>query len=289
MPPSLCENKTKFSPLLLSIVLFALKCVVNFPKSIYNSPSKSITLYLIPNFIRMEEITLEILAQLSNVCLSKLLSNSLRDSLGLTINNQWDEQIHHGRVHELYYVEINKNETNPVLLQHFIQAWKTIYEQLSLQHDYNALRLELATKDSYNVTAQFDELMDDMHTSRVELWMDPATRTQHIAQLDDAIFENKNIPRKQLHYLSSDTLSIPKLYELIEQKMTEDNVINYAISEQTQQQIKENFETLHKAIQHYNEKQEIEILYCLVDKLEDFYPWLKGLLTAIKKHLQLNR
>ncbi|MFY3790501.1 hypothetical protein ACOQFO_02095 [Ureibacillus sp. MALMAid1270] len=71
--------------------------------------------------------------------------------------------------------------------------------------------------------------------------------------------------------------------------MTRDNVINYAISEQTQQQIKENFETLHKAIQHYNEKQEIEILYCLVDKLVDFYSWLKGLLTVIKKHLQLNR
>ncbi|SOC38534.1 hypothetical protein [Ureibacillus acetophenoni] len=231
---------------------------------------------------------MEILAQLSNVSLSELLSNSLRDSLGLTMKNQWDEQIHHGRVHELYYFEINKNETNPEFLQQFIRDWKPVYEQLSLQHDYNALRLELATKDSYNITAQLDELMDDVHTPRLELWMDPATRTQHIAELDDAIFENKNIPKKQLHYLASNTLSIQKLYELIEQKMTEDSVINYAISVQTQQQMKENFDTLHKAIQQYKEKQEIEILNCLVDKLEDFYSWLKGLLTAIKKHIQLN-
>ncbi|MFY3790500.1 hypothetical protein ACOQFO_02090 [Ureibacillus sp. MALMAid1270] len=112
----------------------------------------------------MEEISLEIFVQLSNVSLTELLSNSLRDSLGLTMNNQWDEQIHQDRVHELYYGEINKNETNPVLLQHFIQDWKTIYEQLSLQHDYNALRSELATKDSYNITAKLDELMDDVHT-----------------------------------------------------------------------------------------------------------------------------
>lgn len=236
----------------------------------------------------MEEIILEILAQLSNVSLVDLLSNSLNESLGLTINKQWDEQIHQGRLHELYYVEINKNETKPELLQQFIQDWKPIYEQLSLQHDYIALRLELATKDSYNVTAQLEELMDDVHTPRLELWMDPTTRTQHLSQLDNTIFEKKNISKNHLHYLASNTLSIQELYELIEQKMTEDNVINYAISVQTKTKLKESFETLHRAIQQYKEKQEVEILYCLVDKLEDFYGWLKGLITAIETQLRLN-
>jgi len=61
--------------------------------------------------------------------------------------------------------------------------------------------------------------------------------------------------------------------------------MNYSTSEQTQLQIKESFQTFKEAIQLYREKQEMEIVYCLVDKLEDFYIWLKGLLTAVKRQL----
>lgn len=58
--------------------------------------------------------------------------------------------------------------------------------------------------------------------------------------------------------------------------------MNYYISEQTQLQLKDGFQTLHSAIQQYKEKQEVEIVYCLVDKLEDFYSWLKGLIMDKK-------
>jgi len=139
---------------------------------------------------------MKILNQLANVSLKELLANSLNGSLGLQLNWEWDEKILQGRDYELYFVDIIKNETHVEFLQQFIQKWKPVYEQLSLQHDYLALRLETATKDSYNVTVQLEELMKDVHTPRVELWMEPTKRGQLIDLLDESISEEK---RSQKH------------------------------------------------------------------------------------------
>lgn len=111
-------------------------------------PSESIKIKPLPVFIiyrRLEEVALEILAQLSKVTLADLLTNIINESLGITVKKQWEEQLQQGRLHELHYVEVNKNDTNPELLHQLIQEWMPVYEQLS----FRRLLLTITTKPSH--------------------------------------------------------------------------------------------------------------------------------------------
>lgn len=203
-----------------------------------------------------------ILSQLADVSLKDLLSNYLNESLGVTIKKEWDEQTIQGRLHELYYVEINKNQTTNEQLQRLVQTWNPIYEQLSMFNDYLALRLQMTSNNSYNVVEQLEELMKDVHTPRLELWMDPISRAQLIELLDDSEFAKNNTSKNQLHYLAINTSSVQEIYELIEQQMTPSKFVKNTTSEQLQ--LKESFQTLHRAFQQCKEIQEVEVLYYLV-------------------------
>ncbi|KGR76417.1 hypothetical protein [Ureibacillus manganicus] len=201
------------------------------------------------------------LSELANVSLINLLSNYLNERLGLTIKIEWNEKLQ-GRVHELYYVEFNKYITTPEQLQQLIQVWKPIYEQLSLFNDYLALRLQMTTNNSYNVVEQLEELMKDVHTPRLELWMDAKSRAELINQLDDSAFVKNIISKKQLHYLAVNTSSVQELYELIQHKITPFKFVKNTTSEKLQLQLKESFQTLHRALQHMKKNRKLR--FCIV-------------------------
>lgn len=226
-----------------------------------------------------------ILSQLAEVNIKELLSTCLKQNFGIQLKWEWNEEIVNGQDIEMYYVEIVKNEANAELLQQFIQEWMPIYEQLSLHHDYFKLRSVIVQKDSYNVTVQLEELMNDVHIPRLELWMDATNRGQLINELDESLFEEKKFSKRHLHYLAINALSTKELYKMIELKMTQNGMFVHSYSEQLQLQITQNFQTIQQAIQLYDAKQEIEVMYILTDKLEGFYIWLKGLITAMKNQI----
>lgn len=225
---------------------------------------------------------MDILSQLAEVTLKEILAASLKDNLGVHLKWQWDEKIINGEDHGLYFVEILKIEAKAQLLQQFTQEWKPIYEQLSLQHDYIRLRAKLVAKDSYDLVNHLDEYLNDVHVPYIELWMDVTKRGQLIEQLDDNLFDKNNIVKRHMHYLCINISSTAELYQLIEQKLTHNGILTNSTSEQTQLQIKQSFQTLHRAINQYRAKQQNEIIFCLIEKLEEFYIWLKGVFTAIQ-------
>ncbi|WP_449441866.1 hypothetical protein [Ureibacillus acetophenoni] len=225
---------------------------------------------------------MEILSQLAEVNLTEILAASLKDNLGLHLKWSWDENYIDGQDHGLYYVEIIKNEANAELLKQFMYEWNPIYEQLCLQHDYISLRAKLVAKDSYDLINNLDEYLHDAHVPYIELWMDSTERGQIIAQLDDTHYEKCNITKSHMHYLAINISSTAELYKLIEQKMTQNGILTNSTSDQSQLQINQSFQILNRALNQYRAKQENEIIFCLIGKLEDLYIWLKGLFTAVQ-------
>ncbi len=223
--------------------------------------------------------------QLTKVNLKEVFAKVLEKNLGLHLTWQWDEELFDGIDYELYYVEIVKNEASAETLKQFLQSWMPIYEQLSMQHDYLVLRYEVTTKDSYNMTVQLEELFKDVYTPKLELWMDSIQRSQIINGLDEVIFDETKISKKHLYYLATSILSTRELYSLIEKEITQSELSIHSYFDQTQLQA---FQTIHRAIAQYQAKQEIEVLYSLIDKLEDFYIWLKGVFTAVNYVLKKN-
>ena len=228
---------------------------------------------------------MEMMIQLANVSLKDLLSSCLKDCVGLQLTWVWEEKILRGQDHELYYVDILTSDTHLDLLKQFVQEWKPIYEKLSLHHDYFVLRSEITAKNSYNIIEQLEELLNDVHKPRVELWMDSTSRSRLIGALDESIFQDSNVSKGHLYYLANNTYSTAELYSLIEQTMTQNILYQTSASEQTQLSMKTSFTIIHQAIHQYNTKQQIELLCGLTDKLEDFYIWLKGVLTAIQNYI----
>lgn len=229
---------------------------------------------------------MEILFELAETNLETLLADCLEQTYGLQLKWKWDQQSLYGEQHDLYYVQIIKNEANSELLKQFIQEWNPVYEQLSFHHDYVNLRMTLALNhDGYNHITQQEEMLNDVLISSEELWMDSTRRGTIIDELDELIFEQKKVLKRQLHYIAINAKTTTELYTLIEQKMTQNDLFNNACSQQTLRTIKQNFQIIQKAIQLYNTTQQREIAYRLTTMLDEFYIWLKGLLTAIKGQL----
>lgn len=231
---------------------------------------------------------MEIMSKLANVNLKEILASGLKETIGLQLSWQWDENLYNGQEHELYYVEIVKNKANAETLQLFLRQWTTVYEQLSMHNDYLELRSEISTKDSYDVTVQLEELIYDVNTAKLELWLNEKERSQIIHGLNDSIFKEKGISKQHILYLAENVLPTQNLFSSIEEEFTGSNQLTLSYSSDTKFQILQSFDTIHKAIALYEVNKEKVVLYALIDKLEDFYIWLKGVMTTVNYELKKN-
>ena len=221
----------------------------------------------------------------SRIALSTQLEKLMRENSDLQLEWMVNETNINGLIEDFSYIAMKENPREKEWIQRFLDEFTPVYEKLSLYSDYYESRNATMQKDAYN-TEELNVLYKDYVISGEELLMLKRDRATIIQSLDPLDLEKKNISINKLLYLAKNTPSTWEVYDLLKDKMLNNQGLFSITSTETTNELAEYFhkteELLGKTILQSETEKDEQVVLELTDMVVLFYTDLKALIDAMK-------